>query len=100
MRVVQQCKCKWPTWFCCRDMADTYLPAFQACVQGGGASSVMCSYNSVRGIPACASRDLLQQQLRAQWDFRGIVASDCQAVQVAFSKHHYKRCGAGALRSV
>ena len=85
---------------CCRDMADTYLPAFQACVQGGGASSVMCSYNSVRGVPACASRALLQQQLRGQWDFQGVVVSDCGAVQTAFSKHHYKRSGAEALHNV
>ena len=87
-------------WSRCRDMADTYLPAFKACVQGGGASSVMCSYNSVKGVPACASRDLLQQQLRGQWGFNGVVASDCGAVQTAFSKHHYKRCGAEALQGV
>jgi beta-glucosidase-like glycosyl hydrolase len=32
-----------------RDMADTYLPAFEACVRHGHARSVMCSYNSVNG---------------------------------------------------
>ena len=58
----------------------------------------MCSYNSVRGVPACASRPLLQQQLRDQLEFHGVVASDCGAVQTAFSKHHYKRCGVEALR--
>jgi hypothetical protein len=30
-----------------QDMADTYLPAFQACVQEADAVGVMCSYNRV-----------------------------------------------------
>lgn len=40
-------------------MADTYLPAFHACVAKGRASSIMCSYNSINGVPACADHDLL-----------------------------------------
>jgi hypothetical protein len=40
-------------------MADTYLPAFHACVAKGRASSIMCSYNSINGVPACADEDLL-----------------------------------------
>jgi hypothetical protein len=31
------------------DLTDTYLPAFQTCVQKARASSIMCSYNSVNG---------------------------------------------------
>ncbi|CAK0895339.1 unnamed protein product, partial [Prorocentrum cordatum] len=36
-----------------RDLLESYLPAFEACV-GAGAEQVMCSYNSVNGVPACA----------------------------------------------
>jgi len=32
-----------------QDMADTYLPAFEACVRVAQAHSVMCSYNAVNG---------------------------------------------------
>lgn len=54
-----------PHWLLgCRDVEDTYLPAFRACVSGAGATSVMCSYNAVNGVPACASSWLLQEQLR------------------------------------
>ena len=28
------------------DLVETYLPAFQSCVERGHASSMMCSYNS------------------------------------------------------
>ena len=45
----------------CRDLEEAYLPAFQACVQQGGAGSVMCSYNALNGTPACANSNLLQK---------------------------------------
>jgi beta-glucosidase len=60
-----------------RDLAQTYLPAFEALVRAG-VSEVMCAYNRVNGRPACAS-DLLWGRLR-EWQFRGIVTSDCGAI--------------------
>lgn len=36
-----------------RDLWETYLPVFEACVERGLAQSVMCSYNSLNGIPTC-----------------------------------------------
>jgi beta-glucosidase len=39
--------------------------------------SVMCAYNAVNGIPACASSDLMEQRLRRAWGFKGFVVSDC-----------------------
>ena len=43
-----------------RDLDDTYLPAFKAAIVEGKADSVMCAYNRVDGVPACASTDLLE----------------------------------------
>ena len=42
-----------------QEWADTYLPAFQACIVHGHASGLMCSYNAVNGVPACANPHLL-----------------------------------------
>lgn len=53
-----------------RDARDSYLPAFRACVAEAQAASVMCSYNSVNGTPACASHWLLREQLRGCLRFR------------------------------
>ncbi len=53
-----------------QDMADTYLPAFHACVAKGRASSIMCSYNSINGVPACADADLLTGLARCVLRFR------------------------------
>src|SRR5689334_11335586 len=51
------------------DLANTYLPAFRAAVIEGQAGSIMCVYNSVDGVPGCASQDLLQKRLRKKWGF-------------------------------
>jgi beta-glucosidase len=61
------------------DLEDTYLPAFRATVTEGKVASVMCAYNAVNGIPACASDDLMEQRLRRAWGFKGFVVSDCGA---------------------
>lgn len=59
------------------DLEDTYLPAFRATVTEGKVQSVMCAYNAVNGIPACASEDLMENTLRRAWGFKGFVVSDC-----------------------
>lgn len=74
-----------------RDLVDTYLPAFRATVEEGGAGSVMCAYNAVDGVPACASNELLSHYLREAWGFDGYVVSDCGAVSDIYtaSRHGY-----------
>jgi beta-glucosidase len=73
-----------------RDLAQTYLPAFHAAITEGKADSVMCAYNRVDGVPACASPALLQQNLRTDWGFQGYVVSDCGAIRDIFAGHKYK----------
>jgi beta-glucosidase len=73
-----------------RDLNETYLPAFRAAILEGKADSVMCAYNSVDGIPACASTDLLEKRLRGEWGFQGFIVSDCGAVSDIFRGHAYK----------
>jgi beta-glucosidase len=78
------------------DLADTYLYAFRASVTEGKAYSIMCVYNSVNGIPGCASSDLLQKRLREQWGFQGYVVSDCGAVGDIVRSHKYTQTMGGA----
>ncbi len=71
------------------DLEDTYLPAFRATVTEAHAQSVMCAYNSVEGVPACANTMLLRDHLRDAWKFSGYVVSDCAAVADIDTGHHY-----------
>lgn len=70
-----------------RDMRLTYLPAFQATVQEGGAFSVMGAYNRTNGEACCASPTLLQKVLREEWGFEGYVVSDCGAIDDIYAHH-------------
>ncbi|MEK6323768.1 MAG: glycoside hydrolase family 3 C-terminal domain-containing protein [Acidobacteriota bacterium] len=71
-----------------RDLYDTYLPAFEACVKDGGAYSVMCAYNRYMGEPCCAQKTLLKRILRDDWKFPGYVVSDCGAVHDFYKSHN------------
>lgn len=71
-----------------QDMEDTYQPPFQSCIQKGSASCLMCAYNSVNGIPACANKVLLEKA-RTDWGFKGYIASDCDAVATIYEYQHY-----------
>ena len=46
--------------------------------------SVMCAYNAVNGVPACASDFLMNERLRDDWGFDGYVVSDCGAAANIF----------------
>ena len=63
-----------------KDLRETYLPAFKACIVEGRAHSIMGAYNRTNGEPCCASKTLLQDILRDEWGFEGYVVSDCGAI--------------------
>jgi beta-glucosidase len=70
-----------------RDMWETYLPAFEACVKEGQTASVMGAYNRTNGEPCCASPTLLEKILRQEWGFGGYVVSDCGAILDIYAYH-------------
>lgn len=59
-----------------RALREIYLPAFKAAVQQGGVWSVMGSYNQFRGQHCCENDYLLNQILKNEWGFKGLVMSD------------------------
>lgn len=63
-----------------RDLWETYLPAFKTLVQKGDVRQVMCAYQRFEGKACCGSDKLLQQILREEWGYDGLVVADCGAV--------------------
>ena len=72
-----------------KDLFETYLPAFEACVKEAKVESVMGAYNAVNGIPACANDYTLHKILRDKWGFDGHVVSDCWALKDIYRSHKY-----------
>ncbi|XP_003387138.1 PREDICTED: probable beta-D-xylosidase 2 [Amphimedon queenslandica] len=72
-----------------QDLEETYFPAFRSCVTAGGVGSIMCSYNSVNGVPSCVDGVFNNKIARNKWKFDGYLVSDCGAIDDVMNKHHY-----------
>ena len=62
-----------------RVLRELYLPPFEACVNEADVFLVMAAYNAVNGATMTANSVLLQQVLKADWGFTGVVISDWSA---------------------
>ncbi len=70
-----------------KDLEETYLPAFEACVKDGKVEAVMGAYNRTNGEPCCANDPLMNGYLRGKWGFEGHYVSDCWAVRDFHENH-------------
>ncbi len=74
-------------------MYNQYFPPYKAAVEAG-AGSVMTSFNEVDGIPASGNKWLMDDVLRKEWGFNGLVVTDYTAIN-EMTKH-----GMGDLQTV
>lgn len=59
-----------------RALYEIYLPAFKAAVQEGNAWAIMGSYNLYKNQHGCHNQYLLNDILKGEWGFDGVVVSD------------------------
>ncbi len=63
-----------------RTLREIYFPAFKAAIQKGGALAVMAAYNPLNGVHCAENSFLLNEVLKKEWAFEGLVMSDWGAV--------------------
>ena len=66
-----------------RDLRTTYLPAFEYIIKHSDVAQVMCGYNRLNGEPCCTNRRLFDI-LRNEWQYNGILVTDCWALNDAY----------------
>ena len=59
-----------------QSIREIYLKPFELAVKKGGATAVMSSYNYIGTVWAGACAPMLQNVLRGEWGFRGMVITD------------------------
>lgn len=70
-----------------RVLRDYHLPPFKMCIDHAKPASVMPSYNEVDGVPSHANKWLLNDLLRNEWHYDGMIVSDYYGVDQLFNKH-------------
>jgi beta-glucosidase len=93
----------YPIHFNERLLEEIYFPPFEACFAKGGSRSVMTAYNTLDGVSCSANNWLLEKKLKGDWDFKGFVISDANAVGGDVVLHHtagnYAEAGTNAINN-
>lgn len=70
-----------------RTLRENFFPPFERAVTELPVMSVMASYNEIDGVPSHASKWLLDDVLRREWGFKGLVISDYFAIRELVTRH-------------
>ncbi|MBC7744164.1 MAG: beta-glucosidase BglX [Flavobacterium sp.] len=60
-------------------MYNEYFPPYKAALEAG-VKSVMTSFNEIEGVPASGNKWLMEEVLRKQWGFAGLIVTDYTAI--------------------
>jgi beta-glucosidase len=82
-----------------RRLREEYLPPYKAAVDAG-VMTLMTSFNDLNGVPATANALLLQQILRKEWGFKGVVVSDYDSIGELINHGFARDHKEAALRSI
>ncbi|WP_342573473.1 glycoside hydrolase family 3 N-terminal domain-containing protein [Paenibacillus sp. FSL R5-0749] len=69
-----------------RELLEVDLYPFRKAVEAG-AASIMPAYNEIDGTPCTVNTELLEDVLRKDWGFDGLVITDCGAINMLASGH-------------
>ena len=70
-----------------RQLRSEFLWPFERAVKEAGAYAIMPSYNEIDGVPSHVNHWLLNDVLKKEWGFRGVIVSDYNAISQLASRH-------------
>lgn len=70
-----------------RTLRENFFPPFERAVEELPIGAVMASYNEIDGLPSHANRWLLDDVLRKEWGFKGVIVSDYFAIREMVTRH-------------
>ncbi len=71
-----------------RELRENFFPPFRAVVRETDIRAVMPSYNEIDGVPSHVNSWLLNDVLRGEWGYDGMVVSDYYAIEQLIDLHH------------
>ena len=80
-----------------REFRQYYLPAYKSAIEAG-AEMLMTSFNILNGIPATVNTWLIQEIIRKELGFKGIIISDYGAIEETIA-HGYSANGKEAAKN-
>jgi beta-glucosidase len=81
-----------------RVIRESFFPPFRAAIKEANARAIMPAYVEIDGVPAHANKPFLQDVLRKEWGFNGLVVSDYFAIEQLNSLHHVVDSDAAAAK--
>jgi beta-glucosidase len=86
-----------------RELLERILPPFAAAIREAGLASIMNAYQEIDGVPCGASKWLLEELLRGELGFDGVVVADYYTVLCLMTYHRIaadkSEAGARALEA-
>jgi len=81
-----------------RELREVFARPFLAAIQEAGLASVMNAYNDVDGLPCGGSREILEDLLRGELGFEGVVVADYFTTLLLITSHRVAADKAAAAR--
>lgn len=70
-----------------KSLRESHLLPYEYVVKHCGALGIMAAYNAINGVPCSANHWLLNDVLRKEWGFKGVVVSDWSGVPHLYNNH-------------
>ena len=70
-----------------RELRTVFFPPFERLVEELPIQQIMASYNEIDGVPSHVNSWLLDDVLRAEWGYDGLVVSDYFAIRETMTRH-------------